>query len=122
MNSATPLRRDLGIALGVLFLLAIAYGSLMHNPPSLDVPEGDKWQHLAGYAGLAGWWALTLPRRRLAVWLGAAAYGVLMECLQGLTDYRSFDVLDMLANGTGALLGLVGASLVLVWYRRRVPL
>ncbi|HEY9102494.1 VanZ family protein [Chitinimonas sp.] len=121
MNKPSPVRRDLGIALGVLYLLVIAYGSLMHNPPSLDVPEGDKWQHLAGYAVLAGWWVLTLPHHRLAVWLGAAGYGVLMECLQGLTDYRSFDVLDMLANGTGALLGLAGASLLLAWYRRHKP-
>ena len=111
MTSLLPIPRNWGVAIGMGIVLVIAYGSLMPNPPSLDVDNGDKWQHLAGYALLAGWWTMVLPKQRWAVLLVAAAYGVLIECLQGLTSYRSFDVLDMAANALGASLG-VGLSLI----------
>jgi len=42
---------------------------------------------------------------------------VLIECLQAMTPYRSFDPLDMLANALGALLG-VGIVLAV---RRLLP-
>ncbi|QNM95035.1 VanZ family protein [Chitinimonas koreensis] len=93
-------------AAALLATLIVAYASLMHNPPLPEVPQSDKWAHLLGYACLASAWLLALPRHRLALVLGAIGYGILIECLQGLTDYRSFDPLDMLANGAGCLIGL----------------
>ncbi|GAB3249774.1 VanZ family protein [Chitinimonas naiadis] len=120
MTSLFPVPRPWGVVVGIGIILVIAYGSLMPNPPSLDVDNGDKWQHLAGYALLAGWWAIVLPKRWLAVLLAAAAYGVLIEYLQGMTSYRSFDVLDMAANALGASLGVGAAHAAGAWGRSRL--
>ncbi|MDK2125696.1 VanZ family protein [Parachitinimonas caeni] len=91
--------------IGVCIALAILAGSLLplSMPPAAN---SDKLLHLAGYGLLSGWWCLCLPHHRLRVALVATFYGVLIECLQALTPFRSFDVLDMLANGCGALLGM----------------
>ncbi|HVQ62451.1 MAG TPA: VanZ family protein, partial [Burkholderiales bacterium] len=43
--------------------------------------------------------------RQLGIALAFAAMGVGIEFLQGLTDYRTFDVADMIANALGAGLG-----------------
>lgn len=48
-------------------------------------------------------------RRRLAYAAGFIAMGIALEFLQGMTDYRTFDVLDMLANAGGVLLALAAA-------------
>jgi glycopeptide antibiotics resistance protein len=47
--------------------------------------------------------------RRLAYALGFTLMGVTLEFLQGMTGYRSFEVLDMAANTGGVALGwLIG--------------
>jgi glycopeptide antibiotics resistance protein len=43
--------------------------------------------------------------RQLAIAVAFALMGVGIEFLQGLTDYRTFDVADMVANAVGAALG-----------------
>lgn len=106
------LHRHFALATGVLLLLAIAVGSLMPDPPMPDAPNSDKLAHLLGYACLAGWWAISLPKRPLLVLLLASAFGIGIEFLQGQTAYRSFDPIDMLANSAGCLLGLLLAWLL----------
>lgn len=101
-------------ALG-LWVLAIWIGSLI--PLSGPVtPGGDKLQHFAGYGGLALLAMWNCPRP-LPVWLACTAMGVAIEFAQALTPYRSFDVVDMLANGAGALLG-VGLALLAARQRK----
>ncbi|WP_179958226.1 VanZ family protein [Chitinimonas arctica] len=99
--------------------LAITVGSLMPGPPVPDVENGDKLMHLGGYAALAACWSLALTGRRGYVLLGSMLFGVLIECLQGLTPYRSFDMMDMLANGCGALLGTALMQLAAPFLDRR---
>lgn len=108
----SPLPRRPALLIGVALILAIAIGSLMPAPPLPDTPDSDKIAHLLGYAVLSGWWALLLRSHWLQVLVGASAFGVLIEFLQGQTTYRSFDVYDMLANACGALLGLALAALL----------
>ncbi|MFC5972331.1 VanZ family protein [Halomarina salina] len=76
----------------------------------------DKWVHATAYATLAvlgaaafvgaspdrtrDWWTLAL------VVLGVAAFGAGVEVVQSALPARSFDLLDMAANATGALLGV----------------
>jgi glycopeptide antibiotics resistance protein len=43
--------------------------------------------------------------RQLGIAIAFAAMGVALEFLQGLTDYRTFDPADMIANAIGAALG-----------------
>ena len=38
--------------------------------------------------------------------------GIALEFLQGMTGYRTFDVLDMAANAAGVLFVLAGALLL----------
>jgi len=51
-------------------------------------------------------------RRRLGHAAGFIAMGIALEFLQGMTGYRTFDVLDMAANAAGVLFVLAGALLL----------
>lgn len=95
-----------------MLIAAILVGSLMPNPPIPEAPNSDKIAHLLGYALLSAWWSLNLPKRPWLVFLTGSALGVIIECLQALTPYRSFDPLDMLANSAGCLIGLLLAWLL----------
>lgn len=73
--------------------------------------QGDKLGHLAAYGSLMFWFALLYPERALR-WryaLGFVAMGIGLEFVQGGLAYRTFDVLDMLANTIGVLLGWAAA-------------
>ena len=86
----------------------------MRSPPTLDIAQGDKLQHIGAYGLLMLLFALVYRRHgvRLAYAAGFCALGVALEFLQRLTGYRTFDVYDMLANGTGVVLGWAAAGLL----------
>ncbi|MDH5353481.1 MAG: VanZ family protein [Gammaproteobacteria bacterium] len=97
--------RYLWFACGFLLLLLIAIASLM--PVSGDVGN-DKLAHVIMYAIPSIWFSLLIERPG-SLWrilLGLTAYGLLMEVFQGLTDYRSMEFADAVANSLGVLLGL----------------
>jgi len=80
-------------------------------PPPIPtaVPDGDKFGHALAYAVLSAW-AVMIFRTR-AAWLRSAAalmaLGVIIEIAQGtLTDNRSGDPYDALADALGILFGL----------------
>lgn len=93
---------------GLLLLVVVL--SLAPPPPSPDVPQGDKWQHLLVYAGLAAV-AVQLFRPGRPLMVAAAvvvALGAGLELAQGmLTDDRMMDARDALANTVGVALGLL---------------
>jgi len=98
------------LACGWLLLIAIAVGSLMPMPhAAIDIPQGDKVQHLLGYGALGFWFAQLYPGTRDR-WLCLAllcAFGVSIEIAQGtLTAYRAADFNDVLANTGGLILGI----------------
>jgi len=101
--------RSLWLAIGWLGVGLTIYLSLTPSPPTLDVEQGDKLEHMIGYALLMVWFAqLTVqPRPR---WVTAGllvALGVGLECAQGLTSWRTFSYLDMAANALGVGFGLL---------------
>ncbi len=99
-------------------VIAVGVLSLM---PAPDMGGSDKLLHFIAYGAMSGGFAVLLDRwpARLAAALAVAAYGVLLEYLQGLTGYRMFDPADMLANAAGAALGLLfGWQPLLVRFRR----
>lgn len=101
-------------ACGLLLLALVAVLSLMPVPG--DGPQvNDKLAHFVTYALLSGWFGLLVSSRRwlLSVWLGLAAFGIVIEGLQGLTPHRSAEWADVVANGLGAAVGLGGFFTVL---------
>jgi VanZ family protein len=87
---------------------AIIVLTLTPSPPEPDVFEGeDKLFHVGAYALLMLWFAsIYLPGRR---WAKTAVclviMGTALEGIQGLSGYRSFELLDMGANTAGVIIG-----------------
>jgi VanZ family protein len=77
-------------------------------PIDVDLGENrDKLAHFVAYGSLAFWFGMLCEGRGRQLWvaLGFAAMGAVLEFLQGLTDYRTFEIADMVANTIGAALG-----------------
>lgn len=97
--------------IGWIGVAIVTYYSLVPNPPSLDIEQGDKVQHLIAYGSLMLWFAqIRLDRRqRIATAAALAAMGVVIEFLQRWTGWRDFSVFDMMANACGVLVGWLAA-------------
>jgi glycopeptide antibiotics resistance protein len=83
----------------------------MPAPPTLDFEQSDKLGHFLAYGGLMFWFCQLYPRIRTRAYYAAGfiALGIGMEFLQGMTDYRTFEVFDMVANTVGVSLGWAAA-------------
>lgn len=99
--------RGLWLALGWAIVAAIVWLSLTPSPPKLGVTLGDKLGHFAAYGTLMFWFCQLYTRRttRVAYAAAFAAMGVALEFLQDAVGYRSLELLDMVANAVGVLLG-----------------
>lgn len=106
--------RPLALAGGWALILAILWLSLTPAPPKLDVTFGDKIGHFAAYGSVMFWFCKLYVRKPTRVALAAAfvAMGVGIEFIQGATGYRSFELLDMVANTVGVLLGWCAAIFI----------
>ena len=104
-------RRGL-LALGWAWAAAIVWLSLVPSLPEVDFEESDKLGHLLSYGLLMLWFAVLLPdRKRRAVHAGLfIAMGVALEFAQAGLGYREFELLDMVANATGVMLGWAGGA------------
>ena len=86
-------------------LVVVLVFSLM-PPQIIEPPMGwDKLNHAVTFAVLAMLGCSAYPERKVQVLLGLLAYGGLIELLQSLTDYRSAETLDVVADGVGLLVG-----------------
>jgi len=110
--------RQLMLALLACYWLMMFTGT--HLPsPSVAMHTSDKLLHVLGFAGLGfllGWWVGgNRPSWRgfLIVLTVAAVYGAVDELSQSLVPGRSCDVMDWLADMTGAVIGLAGYRLSL---------
>ncbi|MGB5942405.1 MAG: VanZ family protein [Leeuwenhoekiella sp.] len=113
------------------YSLAILIGSLMAMPPLPENLEGippDKKIHFFAYFVLSVSWMLYLHlvifnkekfwKALTLTFFGSFVYGLIIEVLQAsLTDSRSGDVWDLLANTLGILTGIFVISLI----RSQVP-
>lgn len=123
----TDLRlRRLWSALGAGLVLLVIWLSLAPLPPEVELGPSDKLDHLAAYFVLMGWHVQLFARhgRRVVLAAGFVAMGIGLELLQGLTSYRSAEVLDGLANTVGVALGWLAAPprgpKVLAWLEQRL--
>jgi len=106
--------RSVWLTLGWGLVAAIIWLSLTPSPPKVDFEQSDKVGHFLAYGTLMFWFSqLYVARKtRLAYAAGFAAMGVALEFIQGWTGYRDFEVYDMVANGTGVVLGWTAALLL----------
>ena len=88
------------IALVVVMTLALL-------PPQVPLPSTgwDKANHALAFALLAVLGLASYPGRTAALLAGLLAYGGAIELLQGLTDYRTAEWLDLGADGVGLAVG-----------------
>jgi VanZ family protein len=85
-------------------LVVVLVTALM--PPQIIGPVGwDKMNHAMTFAMLATLGCGAYSERKVQVLLSLLAYGVLIELLQSLTDYRTAEALDVVADGVGLLAG-----------------
>ena len=104
-------------AIAAFYLAVVAVLSLMpaYDLPHFTVfPQIDKIVHFSMYFGMAflACWSFEINRDRMKplylMLAGVFMYGVLMEILQRtMHNGRNFDFKDMLANLTGAIVGIL---------------
>ena len=117
--------RRIWFVLGWGMIAAVVVLSLI--PLEVDLGNNrDKLAHFAAYGGLSFWFGMLIEGRgrELRIAVAFALMGVALEFLQGLTDYRTFEIADMVANAMGAAFGwgLAQTPLrnVLEWVERAI--
>ncbi|HEX4859370.1 MAG TPA: VanZ family protein [Usitatibacteraceae bacterium] len=81
-------------------------------PINQAVPGSDKLHHLAAYFACMWTWAQVYAENRMRLRLAGAIVlmGAMVECVQWLVPWRSFDWADMLANALGVALAYFVAA------------
>jgi len=105
------------LSVGWLLVATVCWLSLTPRPLDTGIDQGDKIGHMLAYLSLMTWWGQLHPRRHRLLLL-FLLMGMTLEGLQGLTPHRTPSFLDMLANGTGALLGWMATGLWPDWLAR----
>jgi len=98
--------RSLWLILGFFYIGLILAGSLLRVPDiDISISHTDKVVHFLMYFILVGWFVQLYPKpdKRIQILIAAILLGMLIEYLQGMTSYRSFDFIDEIANSIGAL-------------------
>ena len=106
MKELKYLRFWLILGWGMVFLVAVL--SLIPSPQVLGpMLPSDIVIHLLAYSSLMLWFGCiySTGRRYLLLGLELILIGIVLEFLQGMTSYRSFEYKDMLVDVFGVLLG-----------------
>jgi len=93
---------------GLLGVCLLIQQSLTPSPAvEMGFPGGDKLLHFSAYATLMLWFGfIYLPGKAyLQIGAGLTIMGITMEILQGITDYRSFEYIDLVCNFFGIMVG-----------------
>ena len=132
MDMLQLLRYKTVTVIAIVYTIVLTIGSLIRPVRILEEPplNYDKLLHAGAYFGLTVLWILWrfIKRRRdnaldhteisyisiLIISIIAVFYGIIIEYLQGaITDYRTPDGWDILANTIGVILALI-ASIVYI--------
>jgi VanZ family protein len=103
------LRRVWMVIAWALVLLVIYLSLTPHPPEPVRFDNADKFEHALAYAALSFWFCHLYKTKyaRLLVIVALACLGVVLEYVQGWTGYRTFDVMDMLADSVGVVMGFM---------------
>ena len=105
--------KNLWLIIGSALILLVIVVSLIPDPPNPgDFKGSDKIGHFSAYAFMMLWFAQIYVRNRIrgAIGLAFIILGIVLECLQGLSGYRTFEYADMGANTSGVLFALLLAQ------------
>lgn len=104
----------LWMGVGWLLVAAVCVGSLLPLR-NFDAGMSDKWLHFASYFALTVWFCGLYASIGYYSVITAIviALGAVLDVMQGATTYRTFDLLDVLANAFGAVVGFALVVLVL---------
>jgi VanZ family protein len=93
---------------------------LLPAPIVAAVTFNDKIEHAGAYALLMLWFGGLYPRaRHIRIAIALLALGVALDLLQGLTETRSLEALDILADAVGLAIGLsLSMSVLEGWCQR----
>ena len=115
-------KKALLLSISLVYTIALTYVCLMklNKMPDVGVSYGDKIFHLLAYALFSFLWINTFlqafkTKKEIVipyVAMFCIVFGIIIEVLQGtITDYRSSDVFDVVANTAGVLLTVLILSL-----------
>jgi len=95
--------------LGVILVATVVYMSLIPlSPPKVFIfQESDKIMHFSAYAVMMIWFGQIYLKKSvsLSIASGLIILGMVLEILQGLSGYRTFEYLDIMANILGVVFG-----------------
>jgi VanZ family protein len=105
------LLRDKIFLVAIAITISILYLSLVKLPKgNINVNHLDKLQHGFAYFILSISWLFTFYKKnsRYLIVCCCILFGILIEILQNkLTNYRTGDYLDAIANSMGVIIGLL---------------
>ena len=115
------------LTLAIIATLIVAILSLTAIPKinlGLEIKSGDKFLHVLAYFTLSTVWLLALRNKlnnlssRLLLIFSLVFYGIVLELLQGgITNYRTRDFFDVVANTIGILLAVLLIKKFISWFK-----
>lgn len=108
LKAIKRLFRASSLFLAIATTIGIAILSLIQAPINAEIFGFDKLLHAFAYCTLSFFWlsAINKTGRIILVSIICVIYGIVIEILQMvLTNYRSGDLYDALANTSGVLIG-----------------
>lgn len=98
--------------IAIIITIAIAFLSLIKLPEyKTTIHNADKVEHVLAYFTLTISWLFTFyskPSKKYFITIACIIYGIIIELFQNsLTNYRTGDYLDVLANSFGVVLALL---------------
>jgi len=120
------LLEDNGLILAIIATFVIAILSLSHIPKlnfGLNIKLSDKYLHSLAYFTLTLVWYFALREKikkskfKYFVIASLIIYGIILEALQGgITNYRTADIYDILANIVGIVFATLVFKKIINWY------
>jgi len=98
---------------GILVLAGVLLGTLIPafwlwpDTSRVALFEFDKWLHGITFAFLAVWFSGQYSRQKYAgIGIGLFFFGILIEMSQRMVSYRTAELMDLVADSVGIVIGL----------------
>lgn len=108
----------------LLFAVCVGVITVMSMIPSTRLPNAldfwDKAQHALAFAILTVTGSIAYPNKRTRTYIGLILFAVGIELIQKyFTTTHVGDVLDLLADGVGGILGIIIYALLRRWIQNK---